>query len=65
MLKRVITDNLAERITVKWDGDIFILERKNITEELPAVIFLSYREMEELIEFVDEEVWHQTSKEKK
>ena len=53
---KVITDNLTEKIEVKWDGEIYALVRIRYDQEtgLSRVIILNPREMNEVVKFVEE-----------
>ena len=51
MLKKVITDNSGETITVKWDGVRFALFSKKKNPESLSCIILNPREMLDLVDF--------------
>jgi len=60
MLQRIITDNIAERITIKWDGDgeryglVKEWKRLGRGREQVAIIILNPREMAALCLFYEE-----------
>ncbi len=51
MKQLVITDNGAEMITVKWDGERFGLVQKKKSCPYPTTIILNPQEMDSLIKF--------------
>ena len=53
MKEKVITDNMEEKIIVKWDGNRFALVQQTggeLTNQIKAII-LSPREMMEIVQF--------------
>lgn len=55
-MKKILTDNAAERITVDWDGERFAISQlhRGSSEKLHgfSIIILNPREMLDLVEFV-------------
>jgi len=60
MEEKVITDNLVERIAIKWDGERFAMVKTiKASHNQPVkvdVIVLSPREMTDIVKFYKEEI---------
>lgn len=55
-MEKVITNNVGEKITVKWDGERFAITQKQTNKlgtTLLSVIILNPREMADLVDFVN------------
>ena len=51
--EKIITDNTVETITVKWDGERFVvIKRLKVSSHSPVVIIFNPKEALELIKFI-------------